>query len=937
MSRIKTDVIPVFNHLKSGDILQYDGSNISSAPMSIDKYGNMTIAGWIKSANKYDSSSVVEDGLYFGKDRKTCITGNHSLTFHVSGNLTYNVGGIYKIGNVSIKNDNIQCNELSANSLTNIERIDNTTKKTIVDSMADALATFDTFSSNVVNLQNNTEFKINDTALKISNDGIFSPAIETSTLSSKLIETASITCDTLIASTMECDLATYRSIGTQSVTTNKLLLGDVEYISNHTLSKIDNVDKNTESTILKIAHKISSFDGKNISASTAVLEQLETHSINAQNIRCPAIVANHLTTQVIQSIDLNIDAKSISWDCPTSIKTLDLESHSLNNNISNIAKSGNLVIGNGSSTAKFAVISELGSIPAPVACVKNVKPQQGLQIYDKDTNTLNISDGERWHTILHGDSIVVTQSKLESVGCLTKGSIDYGFGNIDIRDSTITAKSLFGVKSIDVDTSNTIIKSFTIKSLPDLSSIGTNLNVNGDLSCNTILLGDTLLTPTSLNSNLFSINGIKFKNGIDSPEYRLNGEIIISNKKLGTSIIESSLTSVGDLIKGSIKNGFGPIDVTTITSNDLVCNDIKTKTISLGNMIIKNNIITVPNFIVNANNIQLGPLKIFKNTIDCPQLHLTDKIAIGDNILQGTTSLAIGYGVGDKQTTSCVGLGNKSGNNQAQYSNAIGYNSGNSQAHFSNALGYNSGNNQAQYSISFGYESGNDQNAFSIAIGYGAGKSQGTKSISMGFEAGQSSQDNSIAIGCHAGQFNQGKNALAFGYCAGQTNQHNNTLVLNASGRPLSTDGENRSYIAAVRQDATQNMSLKYNPKTHEIVYSDSQTYSMSHPTDNKRQLIHSYLEGPEIAVYYRGRGEVKTFNTPVVVKLPNYVNNLICDWSVQLTPLFNGGSSGPWEIPRLGTSEVKNGEFVVYATAPCKFHWQAMGKRKDFNSEPLL
>lgn len=60
----------------------------------------------------------------------------------------------------------------------------------------------------------------------------------------------------------------------------------------------------------------------------------------------------------------------------------------------------------------------------------------------------------------------------------------------------------------------------------------------------------------------------------------------------------------------------------------------------------------------------------------------------------------------------------------------------------------------------------------------------------MGTLAATSNQGtNAVAIGKSAGVTNQGTFAVAVGYLAGQSSQHANSIILNASGAALNSDG----------------------------------------------------------------------------------------------------------------------------------------------------
>ena len=91
---------------------------------------------------------------------------------------------------------------------------------------------------------------------------------------------------------------------------------------------------------------------------------------------------------------------------------------------------------------------------------------------------------------------------------------------------------------------------------------------------------------------------------------------------------------------------------------------------------------------------------------------------------------------------------------------------------------------------------------------------------------------------------------------------------------------------------------------------------------------MHACLEGPEAGVYYRGKSEIIN-NNMITIELPQYVKKLATDFTVQVTPIFNG------KLNVLNTSEIINNKFSVYGENG-KFHWVVYGKRLSIhNVEP--
>jgi hypothetical protein len=126
---------------------------------------------------------------------------------------------------------------------------------------------------------------------------------------------------------------------------------------------------------------------------------------------------------------------------------------------------------------------------------------------------------------------------------------------------------------------------------------------------------------------------------------------------------------------------------------------------------------------------------------------------------------------------------------------------------------------------------------------------------------------------------------------------------------------------------------MLYNSTTFEVGYSSvatvtAKTFVIPHPTTPTKYLVHACLEGPESGVYYRGKGEVVD-NQQTTVYLPDYVDALATEFTVQITAIYNGT-----QIQTYNTSEVANNQFTVYGPTG-KFYWLVQGKRGDIEVEP--
>jgi hypothetical protein len=107
--------------------------------------------------------------------------------------------------------------------------------------------------------------------------------------------------------------------------------------------------------------------------------------------------------------------------------------------------------------------------------------------------------------------------------------------------------------------------------------------------------------------------------------------------------------------------------------------------------------------------------------------------------------------------------------------------------------------------------------------------------------------------------------------------------------------------------------------------------FMIDHPLYPKdKYLIHSVLEGPETAVYYRGEGRLS--NGEATVHLPKYFEALTRkeDRTVLLTPKFEPDSP----VSELAASEVKDGRFIVKmidGKNPLQtFYWEVKAVRAD-------
>lgn len=106
-----------------------------------------------------------------------------------------------------------------------------------------------------------------------------------------------------------------------------------------------------------------------------------------------------------------------------------------------------------------------------------------------------------------------------------------------------------------------------------------------------------------------------------------------------------------------------------------------------------------------------------------------------------------------------------------------------------------------------------------------------------------------------------------------------------------------------------------------------SKLFKIPHPLKDRCFLQHANLEGPEQAVYYRGRATVG-HNGQVRVQLPSYfaVLTRVESRMAILTPIGDG--KGAWS--RLEAGEVGDDGFTAYGREGQEFFWLVMAVRAD-------
>jgi hypothetical protein len=156
--------------------------------------------------------------------------------------------------------------------------------------------------------------------------------------------------------------------------------------------------------------------------------------------------------------------------------------------------------------------------------------------------------------------------------------------------------------------------------------------------------------------------------------------------------------------------------------------------------------------------------------------------------------------------------------------------------------------------------------------------------------------------------------------------------ILEGAGEDLIIDDQNTDIT--IRPTADGEGYLGSTTYTWAVLNAVTKNFSISHPIKQGWELKHSVLEGPEIAVFYRGEGQL--INGTVEIDLPDYFEKLTIDGNrtVLLTPIAETGIP----ISNLASTYVVDGKFSVVmignANPSQKFFWEVKAVRADV---PLL
>ena len=142
-------------------------------------------------------------------------------------------------------------------------------------------------------------------------------------------------------------------------------------------------------------------------------------------------------------------------------------------------------------------------------------------------------------------------------------------------------------------------------------------------------------------------------------------------------------------------------------------------------------------------------------------------------------------------------------------------------------------------------------------------------------------------------------------------------------------DGECGIYGITISTDPWPNPPAPGEGRT-DCALGTFKTFVIDHPTKSDNYLVHTCLEGPEAGVYYRGTATV--CDRFVEVELPDYVDALAKDFTINVTHIFDEDVD---EEPKTySATKIKDGKFKIYGPKG-NVSWLVMGARGYIEVEP--
>jgi cytoskeletal protein CcmA (bactofilin family) len=160
------------------------------------------------------------------------------------------------------------------------------------------------------------------------------------------------------------------------------------------------------------------------------------------------------------------------------------------------------------------------------------------------------------------------------------------------------------------------------------------------------------------------------------------------------------------------------------------------------------------------------------------------------------------------------------------------------------------------------------------------------------------------------------------GFNTPNINSDGTSLIFNASGIYLGWDIQGTTYFGNGSGASVASIDQ------HGVITGTAKNFKIPHPLDDTKDLVHSCVEGPELAVFYRGEG--RTQNGFTIITLPDYFEALTRPEkrTVQITALFEDDDES---FGMVAAGRVADGMFRVRSDNPSqRFYWEVKAVRAD-------
>ena len=348
------------------------------------------------------------------------------------------------------------------------------------------------------------------------------------------------------------------SLNTVQTLTNKTISGSTNTINNIPISGITNL----QTTINNIPSNTETLTNKTIDFNNNTIQNLPNHQDSVditsnQNITGEKSFENVITNfgKTGQAIQLNLlgTDKKINYSSEFYIQTTstnpDLLELKNSNNITifRSKSDGNIAIGLNANTSNPEHILNIDG--SSTKCMKlpilnninmNNITTEGSFCYNSDTKHIHYRTNIKWVDITShiSDNNILSNDSIHTV---TNKNIDFNNNTLSNIVSLNTVQTISGSKTF----------SENLRTIADRVEIGNNNNTYSLRNVNNNQFFG-LFDDSIVNGELFGVDNVIFN--IPNKAYAINANVVLSENSLGSSIINSSLTSVGKLNNLDVDN-----------------------------------------------------------------------------------------------------------------------------------------------------------------------------------------------------------------------------------------------------------------------------------------------------------------------------------------------------------------------------------------------